>query len=229
MYDPSSSRRGRPIRNPEVHMNRLVLASIALTCLAWNAAAADGKKVLFSPEEFVACREFTQALEKHEAGTQDALAGCAAEGGTEELCQRRLLLRLDRCGDVLQKEATFQQMSTQLDLAGKYTSSRLRRLGGRYKEALRSTQEREATGDVDATIQGLLEIYDVYWLVSWSSAEAAAKMNESLRTDAEAVGLRFDDVDAYVTEALAALRAAKARGDFTTIEAAIQTQRVAGR
>ena len=50
-------------------------------------------------------------------------------------------------------------------------------------------------------------------------------MNQSLRTDAAEVGLELASVDAYVVEALDALRAAKARGDFTTIESAIQSQR----
>jgi len=48
---------------------------------------------------------------------------------------------------------------------------------------------------------------------------------QQLSTDAAEVGLELASVDAYVIEALDALRAAKLRGDFKTIESAIQIRR----
>ncbi len=206
-------------------MTRRLLAMACFGIPILLTLPASAESVLFTPGEYVACGSFMAALQTDQAGTQHHLDACVADAGTEELCERRLVLRLERCGEVLGEKDTFQQMSTDAGLARKHARSRLRKLGKGYREALTTTQAREASGDVDATAQSLLEIYDVYWLVSWTSLEAAEKMNQSLRTDAAEVGLDLASVDAYVIEALDALRAAKLRGNFETIESAIQTQR----
>jgi len=206
-------------------MTRRLLAIACFGVPILLALPASAQNVLFTPEEYVACGSFVDALQTDEAGTRRHLDACVAEAGTEELCERRLVLRLERCGEVLGEKDTFQQMSTDAGLAQKHARSRLRELGKGYKEALTSTQAVETAGDVDATAQSLLEIYDLYWLVRWTSLEAAETMNESLRSDAAEVGLELASVDTYVIEALDALRAAKLRGDFKTIESAIQTQR----
>ena len=206
-------------------MSRRLLAIACFGIPILLTLPASAENVLFTPEEYVACGSFMDALQTDEAGTRRHLDACVAEAGTEELCERRLVLRLERCGEVLGEKDTFQQMGTDAGLAQKHARSRLRKLASGYKQALASTQAREASGDTDATAQSLLEIYDVYWLVSWTSLEAAEKMNQRLRTDASEVGLELASVDAYVIEALDALRAAKLRGDFETIESAIQTQR----